>query len=122
MLKLLLDMNLSPKLVPVLITAGYESAHWYTFGVPDADDREIVAHAKKEKRLIITNDLDFGTILAETGSDSPSVLLLRYENLSIPFLTPRVIDILVKYERDLAAGALVVADERHIRIRPLPLK
>ncbi len=119
MLKLLLDMNLSPKLAPELTAAGYECVHW---SAPDADDREIVEHAKASRDVIITNDLDFGAILAETGLDFPSIMLLRHSNLSIPFLLPRIINTLRKCENDLIEGALLVVDERRIRTRSLPLR
>ncbi len=122
MLKLLLDMNLTPKLVPVLSDAGFECVHWSAVGVPDEDDRSIVEYARKEHMVVMTNDLDFGTILAETGFDFPSVLLLRYRNLSVPFLRPRIIELLRNNEYDFMEGALVVADERRFRVRLLPLR
>lgn len=122
MLKLLLDMNLSPKRVPLLQTAGYDCVHWHAIGRCDANDKEIVERAKNEKKTIITNDLDFGAILAETGFDLPSVLLVRYEILTVEYLVPRLVALLAEYKRELEDGALLVADERHIRLRSLPLR
>jgi len=42
-MKLLIDMNLSPKWVSVLKEAGLEAAHWSHIGRPDAPDYEIMA-------------------------------------------------------------------------------
>lgn len=40
-MKLLVDMNLSPRGVGVLVTSGIEAAHWSTLGANDAPDSEI---------------------------------------------------------------------------------
>ena len=43
-MKLLVDMNLSPRWVPVLIDAGFEAVHWSIVGAFDATDVHIMAH------------------------------------------------------------------------------
>lgn len=42
-----------------------------------ASDREIVAHAVTDGRIVLTFDLDFGEILALGVLDKPSVLICR---------------------------------------------
>ena len=42
-MKLLVDMNLSPRWVSVLGDAGIEAAHWSTLGDPKVSDSEIMA-------------------------------------------------------------------------------
>jgi predicted nuclease of predicted toxin-antitoxin system len=44
-MKLLVDMNLSPKWVPVLAEAGIEATHWVTLGAGNAPDSEIMDYA-----------------------------------------------------------------------------
>jgi predicted nuclease of predicted toxin-antitoxin system len=58
-MKLLVDMNLSPEWVPILITAGWESVHWSTVGDPCASDTEIMAWALSHHHAVLTHDLDF---------------------------------------------------------------
>jgi len=41
-MKLLVDMDLSPRWVGVLTAAGFEAAHWSTLGSYDAPDAEIM--------------------------------------------------------------------------------
>jgi predicted nuclease of predicted toxin-antitoxin system len=48
-MKLLIDMNLSPKWVSVLKEAGWETVHWSEIGNPDAPDHEILSYAKSKK-------------------------------------------------------------------------
>jgi predicted nuclease of predicted toxin-antitoxin system len=61
-MKLLIDMNLSPDLAPVLSAVGIEAIHWSTIGDPRAPDRTIFAWGKENRFIVFTNDLDFGAI------------------------------------------------------------
>ena len=58
-MKLLVDMNLSPRWVAVLSDAGIEAAHWSTLGPSDAPDSEIMAYASENDCVMLTHDLDF---------------------------------------------------------------
>ena len=104
-LRLLIDMNLSPLWVEVLRKAGFEAAHWYLIGAPNAPDK-----------------LDFGALLAATGAESPSVFQIRTDDVSPDALAPRAIDLLCRFAPQLSAGALIVVDEMRERIRILPLE
>jgi predicted nuclease of predicted toxin-antitoxin system len=41
---------------------------------PNAPDREILDHAHRNRLIILTQDLDFGTLLAVGGPATPSVI------------------------------------------------
>ena len=62
----LIDMNLSPRWVTALAVAGISSLHWASVGTLNAPDPEIMAYARERGWVILTQDLDFGTILATT--------------------------------------------------------
>lgn len=62
-MKLLVDMNLSPRWVKVLADAGIEAAHWSTLGANSAPDSEIMAYASANDYVVLTHDLDFSAIL-----------------------------------------------------------
>lgn len=121
-LRLLIDMNLSIEWVAVLAQHGHDAVHWSTVGDPKATDAEIMAHARTEKRIVFTHDLDFGTLLALTHADGPSVLQVRASNVLPAVLGPTVVAALTQYESALIAGALVVVDETTSRVRVLPLR
>jgi len=55
-MKIVLDMNLSPKWVGVLTAAGYECIHWSKVGRPDASDREILNWARLNSFIVFTHD------------------------------------------------------------------
>ena len=70
-------MNLSTKWAGFLTGNGIEAAHWSFIGSPDAPDTEIMAYAKEYEFTVMTNDLDFGYILAITRGKKPSVIQMR---------------------------------------------
>jgi predicted nuclease of predicted toxin-antitoxin system len=119
--KLLLDMNLSPQWVEILQHAGHEAVHWVTIGRPAAEDRELMSWARAHGFVVITNDLDFGAILAATDAEGPSVLQMRTEAVSPRALGERLLAAIERFEGDLLAGALVTVDERRERARLLPI-
>ena len=120
-LRLLIDMNLSPSWVEVLREAGFEAAHWYHIGAPNAPDSELFAWARESGYIVFTHDLDFGALLAATGAESPSVFQIRTDDVSPDALAPRAIDLLRRFTPQLSTGALVVVDEMRERVRILPL-
>jgi len=70
----LVDMNLSPMWIESLTSAGITASHWSLIGAGNADDATIFSWAKKNGFVIFTHDLDFGSMLALTKADAPSVL------------------------------------------------
>jgi predicted nuclease of predicted toxin-antitoxin system len=73
-MKLLVDMNLAPRWVKLLTTSQFDAGHWSSLGSPQALDAEIMAFAAEHDYVVLTNDLDFGAILAVTHREKPSVV------------------------------------------------
>jgi len=122
MLKLLIDMNLSDKLVAHLREAGFDCHHWKEVGDPRAPDTELFDWAKHNNTVVITRDLGFGAILAATQFDAPSVIQVRCENSHSSSAFPVILQALQQSEEHLQRGALVVVSENRLRVRRLPLK
>ncbi len=120
-LRILIDMNLSPEWVGAFSRDGYDAVHWFTIGDPRATDDAIMAWARANGRAIFTLDLDFGTALALTHADGPSVFQVRGQYVLPHQMGPLVFAALRKYEPALIVGELVVVDEKKSRVRVLPL-
>jgi predicted nuclease of predicted toxin-antitoxin system len=120
--KLLVDMNLSPRWVGLLTDAGMEAVHWSSLGPANAPDPEIMAFARSNDYVVLTHDLDFGTILAATHEDKPSVVQLRSEDVSPEAIGSPVIDALRQMSAELEDGALLTVDPKRTRLRVLPLQ
>lgn len=116
-----IDMNLSAEWVPLLANAGWSAVHWSAIGDPKAIDAVIMAWAVAHKYIVLTHDLDFGTLLALSHAAGPSVVLLRGQRVLPEQSGAIVIASLKQYESELVAGALIVIDEARLRVRILPL-
>lgn len=121
-MKLLVDMNLSPRWIEVLGRLQFHAMHWSDIGDPKAPDAEIMAHAAKHNYVVLTNDLDFGAILAVTHGKKPSVVQIRSENLDPDFIGLQVVSALQQLREELKAGALVNVEPSNTRVRLLPLR
>jgi predicted nuclease of predicted toxin-antitoxin system len=121
-MKLLVDMNLSPLWVPVLEAAGWETVHWSSIGHPSASDQEILEYAKLQGYAIFTHVLDFGAILTATNAEYPSVIQARIQDVTPGYLSGFVIATLHRFKQHLDAGALVTIDDKHSRVRILPIR
>jgi predicted nuclease of predicted toxin-antitoxin system len=119
-MKLLVDMNLSPRWVQVLADAGINASHWSTLGANNAPDSEIMAYASGNDYVVLTHDLDFGAILAATHGKKPSVVQIRAEDVSPKVIGKRVIIALRQMDSELEEGALFTVDPIRSRLRVLP--
>lgn len=121
-MRLLVDMNLSPRWVSLLADAGIEAAHWSTLGATNAPDAEIMAFAKTNGYVVLTHDLDFSAILAATHGDKPSVVQIRAEDVSPDVIGRPVVNALRQMTAELDEGALLTIDPNRTRVRLLPLQ
>ena len=120
-MKLVLDMNLSPRWIEILVEQGWETVHWSSVGDARASDRSIMAWARDNGHVVVTHDLDFGALLAASSAEKPSVIQVRIRDVMPQSMAPILIDALRRFEQDLEQGALVVIDPTHARVRILPL-
>lgn len=120
-MKLLIDMNLSPRWVSRLTDAGMEAAHWSSLGAANATDMEIMEFARRHGYVVLTHDLDFGAILAATQGAGPSVVQIRGLEVSPEGIGTALVLALRQMENELAEGALLTLDAKRSRLRILPL-
>ena len=121
-MKLLLDMNLAPRWAGWLEERGFQADHWSLMGSANASDSEIMEFAAAHDYVVVTHDLDFGTILAATNAEKPSVIQIRADNTNPDLIGDRVLLALQKMKLELLAGALVTIDLGRDRVRVLPLQ
>jgi predicted nuclease of predicted toxin-antitoxin system len=121
-MRLVVDMNLSPRWVDYLREAGFEAEHWSTIGEATATDAVIMQTAKDRGAVVLTNDLDFGAMLASSGAEGPSVIQIRAADLRPQALAPVLIETIEQLRGELTSGALVTLESARKRVRVLPLK
>ncbi len=121
-MKVLVDMNLSPRWVGLLVGASIEAVHWSTVGPADAPDSQIMAFAKANGYVVLTHDLDFSAILAATHGNKPSVAQIRSEDIDPDVIGKPVIAALQQLSTELDDGALITIEPSRTRLRVLPLR
>ena len=121
-MKLLVDMNLSPRWCDMLAGEGVEAVHWSTLGAATAADSEIMRAAAAEGLIVLTHDLDFGALLAASGRQGPSVIQLRGADVRPQAALAPLLLALRQCRDELAAGALLTVDARRYRVTLLPLR
>ncbi len=121
-MRVLVDMNLSPRWVGLLVGASIEAVHWSTVGPADAPDSQIMAFAKANGYVVLTHDLDFSAILAATHGEKPSVAQIRTEDIDPDVIGKPVIAALQQLSTELDDGALITIEPSRTRLRVLPLR
>ena len=78
--------------------------------------------ARANGYVVFTHDLDFGTLLATTRAQGPSVIQVRTQDIMAQSLGNRLVQVLRQYESVLEKGALVTVDETKARVHILPFQ
>jgi predicted nuclease of predicted toxin-antitoxin system len=121
-MKLIVDMNLSPRWVDLLVSAGFEAAHWSSLGAMDAPDTTIMAYAHDNDYVVLTHDLDFSAILAATHGIKPSVAQLRADDVNPDVIGQKTVRALKQMADELEQGALLTIEPNKTRLRLLPFQ
>lgn len=121
-MKLVLDMNLSPALAAMISQHGHDVLHWSEVGDQRAPDLTILRWAREHGRVLVTHDLDFAAILADTDATAPSVIQVREQDLLASETAGAIVRAITAAAPALARGAIVTIHEDRSRIRILPLR
>ncbi len=121
-MKFLIDSALSPIVATGLASAGHDAVHVRDYAMHAASDPEIFERARREGRVIVSADTDFGTLLATRRERAPSVILFRR---AAPRAPRRQVEVLLtnlpNIGPHLEEGSVVVFERARVRIRKLPI-
>jgi len=116
MLRFLADENVAPRVVGALRKEGFNISSIFERKLTGSSDEKILKLARKEKRIILTHDKDFGNLIRQPHLVHDGVILLRLKNQSpnnvIRCLTP----FLKKVKSDKIQNKLVIFQEGRVRI------
>lgn len=122
-MKLLIDANLSPKILEPLRQAGYAVQHVADVGLLTASDEEIFDHAARGDLVVVTADSDFPMLLAVRATTAPSVVHLRHvAELRVTDLASLLVSNLPLIAAELERGAIASLSPVRLAVRDLPLK
>lgn len=121
MIRFLLDMGIARSTAEYLRHQGHDVVHLHDQGLERLPDDQIVVKATEERRSIVTHDLDFGRIVALSGSTVPSIVTLRLSDMTPAQVNSALKTVLGEAGPALERGALVTITDTGVRIRALPL-
>ena len=81
-MKLLLDNNISFRILPALKLIFSEVKHVVELDMDESSDSEIAEYAVNNSYIIVTKDQDFTDIAVRTNSSDIKVILIRRGNCS----------------------------------------
>lgn len=121
-LKFIADMDISPLTVSQLKQHGWKILRVNEIMDARSTDIDILNHAKNQDLVVITHDLDYSELLAIFGYKKPSVISLRFFDMSPRPVSNRIIEIVHQLEKELKRGIVVSVDEDSARFRHLPIR
>jgi predicted nuclease of predicted toxin-antitoxin system len=119
-MRFLADMGISRAVTDWLRSSGHDVIHLHDEGLHRLPNGEIFLKAAREKRVILTFDLDFGEILALISGHRVSVILFRLHNTRSSNLCGRLQVVLRDSSEQLEQGTIVVVEEARHRVRRWP--
>jgi predicted nuclease of predicted toxin-antitoxin system len=121
-LRLLANMNISPDTVNALQKKGLDIVRVSEILPAISSDAEILDLARRENRIVVTQDLDFSALLALGGFNRPSLITIRMTVADPEAVTQKLLEILPEIQDMLAKGCAVSVDDHSFRIRWLPIR
>ena len=92
-MRLVADENCDFSIVLELRAAGYDVVS-ITEKMPGADDQTVIDFARSERRLLLTEDKDFGQLVFAAAKENSGVILIRYPASARSALTSAILKFL----------------------------
>jgi predicted nuclease of predicted toxin-antitoxin system len=121
-MRLLADLHIAPRTVQFLRQLGHDVARVSDLAPPTLPDAGIVSLAIHERRVVLTQDLDFSRLVALSGAREPSLISLRLSSSQIEHVNSILQQALPNLESVVPDGAIITIEDHRIRVRRLPLQ
>ena len=121
MLRFKLDENADPRWREPLAQAGYEVSTVAEESFRGAEDEVVAEVCQKEKRCLITADLDFAQILDYPPEKYVGLIILRHPHPTLAGMARLIRQIVAALSNESPVGRLWIVEPGRIRIHePLP--
>src|SRR5687767_359020 len=116
-MKFLADECLDSRVIARLRSAGHDVS-----AVRDSSrgcsDGTVLAAARREHRVLVTEDKGFGDLIVRHGFDVPGLVLVPYAQVDVEAVLERLLAVIDEHGERLRAMHVVVRPER-VRVRGL---
>ncbi len=114
-MKFLSDENIASSVVHALRKEGFDVLDIKEASLQGTSDNEILRIAEKEKRVILTHDKDFGSVL-QRPLKHQGIILLRFFNQKPDNVEKHLMRILSSQLSDKLEGNLVIISETKMTV------
>jgi predicted nuclease of predicted toxin-antitoxin system len=115
--RFLIDENISPIIGEALRSAGHDVTA-ATIVCPGRSDRAVVAIARAEARVVISEDKDFGELAFRDGLFPIGLVRLMLPGMTPPEKAARLLEVLAG-DAARVVGTLMVIEAQRVRVRAL---
>ncbi len=117
----LADMGVSLKVVEWLRSQEHNVKHLREQGLQKLGDQDIFELARREDRILLTFDLDFGEIIAFANTPVVNTVIFRLSNAKSSVVIQRLQKTLLVLEEKLNESVIILVEDGRIRVRKLPI-
>ncbi len=101
------------------VVRALREAHYDVVAVSEvmhrSDDRSLIEQASREKRILLTEDKDFGWLVFASHADSSGVILIRFPG-NVRKTLGQVVRQIVDERGENLLGAFIVVQPGYVRI------
>ncbi len=119
-MKFLFDQSADFRLIPHLRQLGHDVQAVSRNYPPGLPDEEVLEIARKERRVLIVADRDFGELIFQQGRASAGVIFFRLPGATLQTKIEQLNTVLADYADDLERGEFLVVTPGQIRIAGRP--
>ena len=99
-MKFKIDENLPSELAELLVSAGHEADTVFDEGLAGESDDRILTACQKEKRVLVSLDLDFSNVRAYPPREYDGLVVLRLYRQDKPYVLDTFLKILDLFEQE----------------------
>ena len=111
------DENLPDAVAAVFRDAGYAASTVASQGLAGVEDTRLGEVVRREGRVLVTLDVDFGDIRAYPPAESPGIIVLKLTRQDTPHVLAVMRQVLRLLAREPVIRRLWIVEEHAIRIR-----
>jgi predicted nuclease of predicted toxin-antitoxin system len=119
-MKFLFDQSADFRLIPYLRHLGHDVQAVSRNYPPGLADEDILKIARKEQRILIVADRDFGELIFQQGLAHAGVIFFRLPGAKLQTKIDQLNTVLVEHTDDLKRGEFLVVAPGQIRIASRP--
>jgi predicted nuclease of predicted toxin-antitoxin system len=117
-MKIKLDENLDVRLADLFVKVGHDVSTVHEQGLGGQPDQRIFDVCHNEKRILISQDMDFSNVLRFPPDKAYGIVVIKSRDQLLPTTRRLLRAVLALLDDESPAGALWIVEDRRIRIYP----